>query len=86
MKKIFISLFAVAALAACTKSEVAYEAANEISFAPVAKNITKGAVGTVNGKGTYPTAQPLGVYANYGADAPSANATVVNYTTKFLEM
>lgn len=85
MKKIFISLFAVAALAACTKSEVAYEAANEISFAPVAKNITKGAVGTVDGKGTYPTAQPLGVYANYGADAPSANATVANYTTKFLE-
>ena len=85
MKKIFISLLAVAALAACTKSEVAYEAANEISFAPVAKNITKGAVGTVDGKGTYPTAQPLGVYANYGADAPSANATVANYTTKFLE-
>lgn len=85
MKKIFISLLAVAALAACTKSEVAYEAANEISFAPVAKNITKGAVGTVTGKGVYPTAQPLGVYANYGADAPSANATVANYTTKFLE-
>ena len=85
MKKIFISLLAVAALAACSKSEVAYEAANEISFAPVAKNITKGAVGTVTDKGTYPTAQPLGVYANYGADAPSANATVANYTTKFLE-
>ncbi len=85
MKKIFFSIMAVAALAACTKSEVQYEAPAEISFAPVAKNITKGAVGTVAGKGVYPTAQPLGVYANYGADAPSANATVANYTTKFLE-
>ena len=85
MKKIFISLLAVAALAACSKSEVAYEAPAEISFAPVAKNITKGAVGTVTGKGTYPTTQPLGVYANYGTDAPSANADVTKYTTKFLE-
>ena len=85
MKKIFISLLAVAALAACTKSEVAYEAPAEISFAPAAKNITKAANGTVDAKGVYPTAQPLGVYANYGADAPSANATVANYTTKFLE-
>ena len=44
MKKIFISLLAVAALAACTKSEVAYEAPGEIGFNVVAGNITKTAV------------------------------------------
>ena len=47
MKKIFISLLAVAALAACTKSEVAYEAPAEIGFAPFTGNITK-AEGKVN--------------------------------------
>ena len=40
MKKIIISMMAVAALAACTKSEVQYEPAGEIGFAPVASNIT----------------------------------------------
>ena len=88
MKKIFISLLAVAALAACTKSEVAYEAPAEITFAPAAKNITKAAHGDVgeNGEnGAYPTEQRLGVFANYGSDAPSANADVANYKTKFLE-
>ena len=44
MKKIFISLLAVAALAACTKSEVAYEASAEIGFAPAVKNVTKAAM------------------------------------------
>ena len=84
MKKIFFSLLAVAAVAACAKTEVAYEAPAEISFAPAAKNITKAATGTTTAKGVYPTAQPLGVYANYGADVPSTNATVANYKTKFL--
>ena len=79
MKKIFISLLAVAALAACTKSEVALEDPAEITFAPAAKNITKAALSE-----TYPTTQKLGVYANYSNDAPSANAVVGNYTTKFL--
>lgn len=87
MKKIFISLLAVAALAACSKSEVAYEAANEISFAPVAKNITKGAVGTVTDKGTYPTNQRLGVYANYGLVDPNTTVSgdnIDSFNTGFL--
>lgn len=42
MKKIFFALAAVAVLAACSKSEVAYEKDLEISFLPVATNITKG--------------------------------------------
>lgn len=64
MKKIFISLFAVAALAACTKSEVQYDEPSAISFAPVAQNLTK----TVVTDGTFPTGQDLYVFANASAD------------------
>lgn len=67
MKKILISFLAVALLAACTKSEVTYDAPQEITFAPVAKNITKAAV-----TGNYPTDQRLAVYANYGVDEPGS--------------
>lgn len=59
MKKIFISLLAVAALAACTKSEVAYEAPAEIGFKAVAGNMTKA---VVDGE-TYPTDLNMFVYA-----------------------
>ena len=41
MKKIFFAIAAVAALASCSKSEVAYEQGNEISLAPVPQNMTK---------------------------------------------
>jgi uncharacterized protein YbdZ (MbtH family) len=44
MKKIFIALAAVAALAACSKSEVAYEQPGEIGIAPFAQNRTKAMV------------------------------------------
>ena len=44
MKKIFFSIVALAALAACTKSEVAYEQTDEIGFVAVANNITKAPV------------------------------------------
>lgn len=84
MKKIVLTIMAVAAMAACTKSGVQYETAAEITFAPAAKNITKAALGDIAKTGTYPTKQKLGVYANYASDDPSANATVANYTTKFL--
>lgn len=66
MKKIIISMMAVAALAACTKSEVQYESAGEISFAPVSKLNTKAAVTTTD----YPDALNMYVFANAGeADA-----------------
>lgn len=83
MKKIFISLLAVAALAACTKSEVAYEAPGEIAFAPVSKNITKAAITD----GIYPTTQPIAVYAAYGNVDPETTVTnenVTNFSTAFL--
>ena len=44
MKKIFFSIVALAALAACSKSEVAYEQTQEIGFKAVAGNMTKTAV------------------------------------------
>lgn len=74
MKKIFISLLAVAALAACTKSEVQYEPAGEIAFAPVAKNVTKSVAG-YNGDtfdGVFPTNVNLYVFANASNDAGTA--------------
>ena len=59
-------MMAVAALAACTKSEVQYEPAGEISFAPVSKLNTKAAVTTTD----YPDALNMYVFANAGeADA-----------------
>ena len=70
MKKIFISLLAVAALAACTKSEVAYEAPAEIGFNIVAGNMTKAAVdGT-----TFPTNLNMYIYANTIGNTTSADA------------
>ena len=63
MKKIFISLLAVAALAACSKSEVTYEPTGEISFAPVTRLNTKAAVNDTD----YPDALNMYVFANAGA-------------------
>ena len=74
MKKIIISMMAVAALAACTKSEVQYEPAGEIAFAPVAKNVTKSVAG-YNGEtfdGVFPTNVNLYVFANASNDAGTA--------------
>lgn len=57
MKKIILSIAAVAALAACTKSEIAYEQTGEIAFSPVAKTLTKSVAGYNYGNGDtyYPT-------------------------------
>ena len=79
MKKIIISMMAVAALAACTKSEVQYEPAGEIGFSPVARNITKAALGVEDN--VYPTAQNVGVWANY--DGTVEHGTTVDYSTTF---
>lgn len=59
MKRIVLTIMAVAALAACTKSEVAYEAPAEIGFNVVAGNMTKA---VVDGE-TYPTDLNMFVYA-----------------------
>ena len=59
MKKIFFSIVALAALAACTKSEVAYEPTDEIGFSVVAGNMTKA---VVDGE-TYPEDLAMYVFA-----------------------
>ena len=71
MKKIFFSIVAIAAIAACTKSEVAYEQPAEIGFKAVAGNITKTAVdGDV-----YPTTLNMFVFAQ----TTDNTATTANY-------
>lgn len=68
MKKIFFSIVALAALAACTKSEVAYEQPAEIGFKAVAGNMTKAAVdGT-----TFPTDLNMYIYANTTGNTAAA--------------
>lgn len=74
MKKIFISLLAVAALAACTKSEVAYEAPGEIGFAPFTGNITKAS----GMSGELADDQKLGIYAFWDNDGTAG--TVSDFT------
>lgn len=66
MKKIFFSIVAIAAIAACSKSEVEFEEATAIRFAPVAHNITKSVAGVnTDGshKATFPTTQDLYIFA-----------------------
>ena len=73
MKRIVLAITAVAAFAACTKSEVAYEAPAEIGFNIVAGNMTKAVVdGT-----TYPTNLNMYVYAQT-MDNAEATANYIN--------
>ena len=79
MKKIFFSLVALAALAACSKSEVEYTDQVEIGFAPVAHNVTKSVAGLPTTDGhdeTFPTTQDLFIYAN--AQEQNAAGALVN--------
>lgn len=82
MKKIFFSLVAIAAMAACTKSEVQYEQQQEIGFAPVAHNVTKSVAG-IDGT-AFPTTQNLYVFANsqdQDVDGTLSNAWSQAYLT-----
>ena len=77
MKKIFFSLVAIAAIAACSKSEIQYEQTDAITLAPVTSNTTKSVAG-YNGDtfdGIFPTDIDLYVFANAGeaGSAPSAH-------------
>lgn len=74
MKKIFFSLVALAALAACSKSEIAYEQTGEIVLSPVTSNTTKSVAG-YNGNtfdGIFPTGIDLYVFANAGEAGSAA--------------
>jgi hypothetical protein len=81
MKKIFLAIATVAALASCTKSEVEYTPAKEITFTPVSKNITKAMMD--NGE-VFNTDEKFNVWAFYNPTAETSSdiATWVGqYTT-----
>lgn len=61
MKKLFISILAVAAAVACTKTNVEFEQPAEIGFAPVASMSSKAAIADA----IYPATQPIGIWSNY---------------------
>ena len=68
MKKLFISILAVAAAVACTKTNVDFEQPAEIGFAPVASMSSKAAIADA----IYPATQPIGIWSNYdGTIAPT---------------
>lgn len=76
MKRLFISIMAVAALVSCSKTEIAYDNPSEIAFAPVAKKTTKAAVSGT----TYPTGLDMYVFANAGT-----SATISEYTEPYFK-
>ena len=81
MKKLVLSILAVAALASCTKSELAYtEQDAEIKLAPVTSMATKANVnGSIDGT-TYPDAEDFRVTAYWTnpANAQQTNVTYLN--------
>ena len=80
MKKIFLSVLAVAALASCTKMDTAYEAPQEIGFVAVGSNITKA---PVNGN-VYPIG--LNMYVNayvHSTTAPESPDYISNGEFKY---
>ncbi len=78
MKKLFLSILAVAALASCTKSELAYtEQDSEIKLAPVTSMTTKAnVVGSIDGT-TYPEAEDFRVTAYWTNPSNDEQTNVV---------
>ena len=71
MKKLFLSILAVAALASCSKTESAYvDQDQEIKLAPVASMVTKANVTAAIDGTTYPTREDFGVVA-YWKNVPA---------------
>ena len=70
MNRILTSLLTIALLASCAKTEVQYEPAGEISFAPVSKLSTKAAL---DGTG-YPDGLDMYIFANAGLPEAAAPA------------
>ena len=98
MKKIILSIAAVAALAACTKSEVQYEQTGEITLAPVTNTVTKSVAGYdygtsdnfhVNGNegkfdGVFPNTIDLYVFAN-AQDENADGELIDSWTTPYFK-
>lgn len=87
MKKIFFSLVALAALAACSKSEVEYTDQVQIGFAPVSTNVTKSVAGVgTDGAydATFPTSLNLYIFANV-QDEDEQGVLLNTWTTTYLK-
>ena len=78
MKKIFITLAAIATLAACSKSQVAYEQTDVITFTPVAHNITK----SMMAGETFTTTEQFSVWAYYNPTTEIA-ATIDEWVDEY---
>lgn len=82
MKKLILSVLAIAALVSCSKFETTYEQENEIGFAPASKNITKAAM-----SGEMPATQNLSIWAFWnGVDGSVENPVedYADYTDQYL--
>lgn len=83
MKKLIFAALAIAAMAACTKSNVEFEQPGEIAFQPVAQKATKAAVvGT-----TYPTdaAYNFNVWAWWGdKEAGTLDSQIAAFNTVYI--
>ena len=82
MKKLLFAAFAVAAMAACTKSNVNFDQQNEIAFQPVSQKATKAAVIGTN----YPTgaAYNFNVWA-WWADMPKGTTDASIFNTVYIQ-
>ena len=79
MKKVLTAALAIAAMAACTKSNVEFNQQNEIAFQPVTQKATKAAVVGTN----YPTAEAynFNVWAWWGA---AGATTIDSFSTVYI--
>lgn len=80
MKKLVLAALAIAAMAACTKSNVQFEQPGEISFQPVAQKATKAAVD----RAVYPTTEKFNVWAWWGDNAATVDATYTKFTSQYI--
>lgn len=81
MKKLIFAALAVAAMAACTKSNVDFDQQNEIAFQPVSQKATKAAViGTNYPKGA---AYNFNVWA-WWADMPKGTTSASTFNTVYI--
>ena len=74
MKKILFSILAMAAIAACTKSEIEYNQSQEIGFNIVSGKMTKASVTNT----TYPTSLNMYVFAATTTDNTDGSANYIN--------
>lgn len=73
MKKFFFSILAVGAMVACTKSEVKYNDASEIAFAPVASIATKANVMGAIDETVYPSNETFYVWGYWQGNVACGN-------------